>query len=314
MQAPVFYGIDVAKDELVIAAEEGRCYSIANRPKAIGRWLLQLEPAAAIGMESTGGYHRTLLALCSRAGHTAYLLDPHQVHAYRRALGFRGKTDRLDANTLCAFLKERHARLFAHCEPSRELRHLQRLLRRRASVVRHRQALRAALADCPQCRETIRASLRALDELIKQLERTAVAYLQACRRRAAHFAHLDSIDGVGTLTAAALVVALERIDYRNSDAFVAALGLDPRPYDSGQMRGVRHLSKRGDPELRRLLYCAAMAARRSAAFRPLYERWRAAGKSATTALLMLARKLARIAFALHRSNTSFNPAAVSAMA
>jgi transposase len=314
MQAPGFYGIDVAKEELVIAAEDGSCGTIANRPKAIQRWLSSLAPRAAIGLESTGGYHRTVLALCARAGHATYLLDPHQVHAYRRALGFRGKTDRLDAQTICAFLKERHARLFPYREPSRELRHLQRLLRRRAAVARHRQALRRALADCPQCRHSICVVLQALEQLLRQLERAALLYVHACRARAAHFVHLDSIDGVGTLTAAALVVALERISYRNSDAFVAALGLDPRPHDSGQMRGVRHLSKRGDPELRRLLYCAAMAARRSAAFSPLYERWRIAGKSTTAALVMLARKIARIAFALYRSNTSFNPLAVTAMA
>lgn len=315
MQAQHFYGIDVARDELVIASGDGGCCTVANRPKAIQRWLSQL-PATpvAIGLESTGGYHRTVLALCVRAGHAAYLLDPHQVHAYRRALGFRGKTDRIDAHTICAFLKERVTRLHRHIEPSRQLRHLQRLLRRRSSLARHSHALRLALSDCPQCREPIRACLAMLDELAERLEAAALLYLQACRRRAAHFAHLDSIAGVGPLTAAALVVALERTGYRNSDAFIAALGLDPRPHDSGQMRGVRHLSKRGDPELRRLLYCAAMAARRTPAFRALYERWRARGKSATAALVMLSRKIARIAFALYRSNTAFNPSAVSAMA
>ena len=38
------------------------------------------------------------------------------------------------------------------------------------------------------------------------------------------------------------------------------MGLDVRVRDSGTFRGRRKLTKKGDPEVRRLLYNAAMAA------------------------------------------------------
>ncbi|WP_029921539.1 IS110 family transposase, partial [Nevskia soli] len=93
----------------------------------------------------------------------------------------------------------------------------------------------------------------------------------------------------------------------NADAFVAYTGLDPRPMDSGQKSGRRRLSKRGPAELRRLLYNAAMSAAKTKTWRPFYQRQRAKGLSTTAALVILARKIARIAWSIHRHHTSFNP-------
>lgn len=68
-----------------------------------------------------------------------------------------------------------------------------------------------------------------------------------------------------------------------------------------------YLTKRGPAELRRLLYIAAMSAARSALWRPIYERYRARGLAAKTIYVILARKLARIAFSMVRYNNDFNP-------
>jgi len=76
-----------------------------------------------------------------------------------------------------------------------------------------------------------------------------------------------------------LVNTLERVPLKSADAFVAFTGLDPRPDDSGQHRGKRRLSKRGPSELRRLLYLAAMAAKKTAAWKPLFEHYRTKGLS-----------------------------------
>ncbi|HAL66497.1 MAG TPA: IS110 family transposase, partial [Pseudomonas sp.] len=49
----------------------------------------------------------------------------------------------------------------------------------------------------------------------------------------------------------------------------------------------------------------AMAASRSAAWKELYEKQRTAGKATTQALVILARKLARVAFALMRNQDEY---------
>ena len=105
----------------------------------------------------------------------------------------------------------------------------------------------------------------------------------------------------------ALGQALQRIPFATAQAFVAYTGLDPRPMDSGHKVGRRRLSKRGPAELRRLLYTAAMSASKTKLWKPLYLRQRAKGLSATAALVILARKIARIAWSVYHHQTSFDP-------
>jgi hypothetical protein len=66
------------------------------------------------------------------------------------------------------------------------------------------------------------------------------------------------------------------------------------------------LSKRGPGELRRLLFLAAMAGARTAAWRPVYAHYRARGLSSTEALVILARRIARTAWSMYRHETDFD--------
>ncbi len=94
---------------------------------------------------------------------------------------------------------------------------------------------------------------------------------------------------------------------RSSDAFIAFLGLDVRVRDSGTCRGRRKLTKQGDPELRRLLHLAAMQACRHPSWQGFYQRYTDRGLSKIQALVILARKLARVAFALLKNQSIYQP-------
>jgi transposase len=89
---------------------------------------------------------------------------------------------------------------------------------------------------------------------------------------------------------------------------VAFAGLDPRVCDSGEHRGKRRLSKRGPAWLRRQLYLNALGASHSKALRPLYESIKSKGFAPTQALIILARKLLRVAYAVWKSGQAFDPA------
>ena len=78
--------------------------------------------------------------------------------------------------------------------------------------------------------------------------------------------------------------------------------------DSGNKTGVRRMSKRGPSEWRRLLFNAAMSASRTSVWSAFYQRERAKGLSRIEALNVLARRLVRVAFALFKTNSPFNPA------
>ncbi|WP_341888535.1 transposase, partial [Variovorax sp. YR752] len=78
------------------------------------------------------------------------------------------------------------------------------------------------------------------------------------------------------------------------------------PCDSGQHRGQRRLSKRGPAWLRRQMYLVAFAASHSKALKPLYQSIKTKGFAPTQALVILARKLLRIAWAVWNSEKNFD--------
>jgi transposase len=154
-------------------------------------------------------------------------------------------------------------------------------------------------------RRSITASLKRMIvniELLMRVELGRVPALAQLHRR------LCTIVGVGFVTAAQLVACLTRLPFARVDSFIAYTGLDPRPDDSGERHGRRVLSKHGPRLLRQLLYTAGMAAAHSKLFKPTYLALLARGLKTTEAIVILARKIARIAFALHRSEDSFDPA------
>jgi transposase len=87
--------------------------------------------------------------------------------------------------------------------------------------------------------------------------------------------------------------------------------MDVHVKDSGTKTGKRKLTKKGDSETRKLLYCAAMAARRSKRWAGAYQAYLDRELATTQALVILARKLVRIAFALMKNDTNYQPAPAS---
>lgn len=89
-------------------------------------------------------------------------------------------------------------------------------------------------------------------------------------------------------------------DFTNPEQYVAYAGLDPSLHDSGdtiQRRG--KISKRGSPLLRHTLYLAAFVVyRRHDYFRRIYRKHRNRGKKHRNALVVVARRLARVIWRL----------------
>lgn len=86
--------------------------------------------------------------------------------------------------------------------------------------------------------------------------------------------------------------------------FVAAAGIDVRPYSSGQMKTPGKMSKRGSKYLR----TAAVNFVRDPALVAMYERQKARGKHHLVAVSHVARKLLHIVFALLKTGRPYSPA------
>jgi transposase len=304
---PHLIGVDVAKATLAIASSEAESViTLANEPQAIRAWLKTLSDPVCMVVEATNVFHLALIERAHALGHTVYVVDGYRLKLYREGIGGRAKTDITDARLLLRYLKNERQDLRVWSPPPQGYATLQRLLRRRAVLTQAKTTLRQSLAGLPELKASTQALLRHLtrmDTLIKnRIGRTLVDLqwqVQATRCQA--------IEGIGPVTSAALTMIYHRGAFASADAFIAFMGMDVRVRDSGTFRGHRKLTKRGDPELRRLLYTAAMAARRSATWQGFFARAIARGMTPTQALVALGRKLARIAFALLRTGSEYRP-------
>jgi transposase len=308
LNTPCFIGIDIAKAEVVVAQHgDTATRSIANTSAALKAWLKTLTPGSRLGLESTGSYHELLAELAHGAGFTVYLLNPKDVRHYAQSVGTRAKTDQVDARLLARFIAHEHEMLHPWQPPTAVQRQLDTLLKRRATLVRARGAIRQSMVHLSSLKTEIKSTFKAVDQLLDAIDREIEQTLASQPDVQMQAACIRSIPGIGLLTGAALLNLFRRLPAVRADVVVAFTGLDPRPCDSGQKRGKRRLSKRGPSELRRLLFNAAMSAAKTKLWRPYYERERAKGLPTTAALVVIARRLVRVAFALFKKQIHFNP-------
>jgi transposase len=302
-------GVDVAKGWLdTYTADPCNLERIDNTDEAIGVWLRDLSGPVQVAVEATNCYHELFIERAHEQGHRVYVIDAFKLSRYRDAVGHRAKTDCHDAELLARYLQQEQAHL--QCWQPRDPRQtrLWRLLKRRATLVQTTVRLRQSLADIGTLDAAAKELIRHCQQLIRQVDRE----LQAQARRLGWQQDLQrsgGVPGVGPLTSLALVATFHRHHFRNADAFVAFMGLDVRVRDSGKFRGRRKLTKKGDPEIRRLLYNAAMSACRDPHWKSYYQSLRARGFSGTAALMALARKLVRVCYALLKQQASFDPRA-----
>lgn len=302
------YGVDVAKASLECATYDAQhTSSISNDADAIGAWLGGLPRGSTIAMEATGSHHRLLATMAHGLGMRVFILNPQALKHYARGIGLRAKTDPVDACLIARYAMHEQAQLRPWQPAAAELDRLSELLRRRERLVNARTMLGQSLsgvAGLKAQRGTLLATFTRMIESIELLMRAELArapVLAQLHRR------LDSIVGVGFVTACQLVASLMRFRFTRVDAFIAYTGLDPKPDDSGVRHGRRVLSKHGPRMLRQLLYTAGMAATNSKLFKPKYLGLLQRGLHTTEAIVVLARKIARIAFALYRSGDTFDP-------
>lgn len=301
---PILCGIDVSKDSLDVATSDAITTRIPNTPDRIRQWLASLPEGSKIAVESTGRYHEAFLDLAVGAGFDVYLVNGHQLHHYRQAVGPRAKTDAHDAQLLRRYLCHEHSQLTSVTPLNNQQKRLWQLLKQRAMLIKMRTQLTLSMKGDCEFQSVSQGAVSELNMAIKKVEQWMFVLARTQHWERA-IEHCRSVPGIGPINALALVTCFHRGTFHRVDQFVAYLGLDVRVRDSGRMRGKRKLTKRGEPEMRRLLYMAAWSFAKHPKFQPLYEQMRSRGLSSTAANVAMARKLARIAFALMKKDEDF---------
>jgi transposase len=289
----VYLGVDIAKCYLdaAIGSEKRR---LANNPdghRQLIKWVKHTKASVQVICESSGGYERKFVQALAGARVKVSLVQANRVRQFARAAGILAKTDRIDAEVLCAFGKVmRPQTLSASTLEQERLRELESQRRHLTHLLVMEQNRGARISDGSVVRlnrmlvNQIKKQIEKIDLLIKQ-------HIAASHELSAKAEKLTSISGVGSRTAALLLAQLPELGQLNRREVAALVGVAPFNRDSGKMRGKRTIYGGRRPVRHGLYMAALVAARHNPILRNFYLRLRAAGKPAKLALTATMRKL-----------------------
>ena len=315
MTQTVYVGIDVSKARLDVATAPGeQTWSVANDDDGVGELITKLQPLAPalVLLEATGGLERRVLARLVGAGLPAMAVNPRNVRDFAKSLGKLAKTDRIDALVLAKFAQAVRPELRAI--PDEHTQALQSHLTRRRQLVEMivAEKNRLASAEMTKYRRQIKDHIEYLQ---KELNINDYDLDQAIKQTPAWLEKVDlleSVPGVGRVTASTLVALLPELGTLGRKQLAALVGVAPFNRDSGTLRGRRSIWG-GRAAVRAVLYMAAVTGIRcNRAIRALYLRLKAAGKRPKVALVACMRKLLTVLNALLRTRTPWRRQEVSA--
>ena len=192
---------------------------------------------------------------------------------------------------------------------------LSQRLAERESLLEMRQQLRNqlhALTHNPTVISSVRTRmeslLETLTEQIDQVDRELEAALEFDATWAASAQRLQTINGIGPLTASwLLVTTLNFTLCQTVEELTAYAGLAPHAYQSGtSVHGRASIGHTGNASLRTALYLATLsAAQHNPLIKSFYDRLRTAGKPIKVARCAAARKLLHLAYALVKPVSPF---------
>ena len=309
-QAPVV-GIDVSKAELAVAVYPSEeVWTSATTPAAVDTLVARLTALAPalIVVEATGGYEMPVAGACAAAGLAVAIVNPRQVRAFAQALGRTAKTDAIDARVLALF--GARVQPVPRGVPTAATQALVALVARRRQLLEMLGAEQRRLAQATTARvqRDLRAHIRWLERRVTDVDDDLTRAIQASPVWRVQEDLLQSVPGIGPITARTLLALLPELGTLDRRAVAALVGVAPFNRDSGTWRGARTIAG-GRATVRHTLYMAALvASRHNPPLTAFYQRLRAAGKAPKVALVAVMRKLLTILNAMLRHQQSWAPA------
>jgi transposase len=315
-----FIGIDVSKDELVVAREgeaERKSYRNTEQGQAQLAGDLNGSRTELIIVEATGGYERRLVTELGSRGLPVVVVNPRQVRDFAKATGQLAKTDRIDAGMLADF----GARVRPELRPleSEEQQEF------RDFLVRYEQLTQMLVAEKSRLLQALGSSRHVLRKKIKShisfLERELALLdsdLDDTLKKSSIWKEKDDLlqttPGVGKQTSRTLLALVPELGAVSGSEIAKLIGVAPFNRDSGQFRGKRQIGG-GRARVRAVLYMSALVASRwNPVIRAHYQKLLSAGKPKKVALVACMRKLLVILNAMLKTKTRWQARASAATA
>ncbi|MFN8987718.1 MAG: transposase, partial [Burkholderiales bacterium] len=145
-------------------------HPIKKQQAALTAFLKGLPAGSRLGLESTGIYHELLANLAYKLGFVVYVLNPKDARNYAKAIGLRGKTDRVDAEMLARMISREHEKLHVWVPPTPEQREIGQLLNRRAKLSSLRQSLGQTLSGVDGFGADLKSMRKRFDQVLARID------------------------------------------------------------------------------------------------------------------------------------------------
>ena len=314
MEIEHYVGIDISKKFFDVAINDGKSYKhfkFSNDAAGFEALLTALPANSQVIMEASGPYYLRLACYLAIRGISVSVVNPLVIRRFCQMRMSRAKTDKKDACMIAEYGKAEKPSLWE--APPTHLIHLQQMETVLLGLNKEHTALSNQLTSFidsgmlnEELKETIIRELEHREQL--SLKITAAMHQLAAAYYEQMLKNIGTIPGLGKKTSLMLVIlsgGFSRFeDYRQLSAYI---GLSPRIWDSGTIKGKPRICKLGMSRIRAALYVCAWSAKRcNKACRELYQRLIAKGKNKRLALIAVANKLIKQAFAIAKNQTSYN--------
>jgi len=316
-----FIGIDISKKHLDVALPSQKATNRYSNDTAGFTCLVKQLPADSYCvMEATGPYYLRLATYLHEQGLAVSVVNPLVIRRFAQMRLLRTKTDQVDAKLISAYGALEKPALWKPAtvfisELQQEASVLQGLIKQRTAVENQLEALEQMPHVSQQALQTLDTLLETLNQQIEQLEKSLAQKAQ--KQAGEQLENIVSIPGIGQKTAIQLLILTHGFTrFETSKQLCSYVGLSPRIYESGtSVKGKARISKLGMSRIRAMLYvCAWSAARCNLACSQLYQRLLAKGKAIKLALVAVANKLLKQAFAIATSNRKYTESFTSKLA
>ena len=308
-----YYGVDISKDVFDVMDQNGVHTKFSNNSNGFRKFLKQINENPIVIMEATGVYHVQLADFLFENSISVSVVNPLSIKRFIQMNLRRIKTDKADAEMICKygqinelslyipsplFIKE--ARIIT--ENIDLLLKSRTMFKNRLHAIEHKAVKHRSILV-----STITKAIKSLDKQIEILELEMKKLIK--ENYPDLYSRLQSIPGIGENTAAFMLILTEGFEkFESAKQLICYFGLSPTEKSSGSsVRGTSRISKQGNPKIRNLLFmCSFNACKTNKACREMYQRLIAKGKSKKLALIPVANKLVKQAFAIAKSGLVFD--------
>ena len=286
-------GVDTGKDFLDIHVRPlNEHFRVSNDSKGISEAIKRLSKSTPerIVIEATGRYEAAFITACAKASLPFCVVNPIHVKRFAGAIGRKAKTDKLDA-ALIAHYSEVIRPELSSLKPE-AIRLMADLVSRRNQLMDMQTSEKNRLQIMPKVTQaSIKSVLLTIKKQIQKMDDELGKLIESCPEYKAKSDLVQSMPGIGKVSAATLISYLPELGLLNSKEIAALVGVAPMNKESGRYKG-KQVIQGGRSQVRTVLFMAMMSAMQcNPIFKRTYNRLVEAGKPKKVAIIACVRKM-----------------------